>query len=165
GVLALAAQLLGDRAHVAGCPGDPLAGLGRALVDLVAEPAPCLAERASRLVLGHRGLLPDLILDLVGGATALAGRPDRDGRGVGAVLAHGVSFLLDLNAPSAWRSRLCSPGTGVKTPDLAFRRSAGSGAGGLRYQGQVALRTRPAPPRGGPRARGGGRPPAGRRPG
>jgi hypothetical protein len=46
---------------------DLIAGLGRALVDLVTEPPASLPERAPGLVLGQLGLVADLVFDLVGG--------------------------------------------------------------------------------------------------
>jgi hypothetical protein len=65
--LPLVAQLLGYAPHVLGGRLDLVAGLGRALVDLIAEPAAGLCERAAALVLGQLGLVADLVLDLVDG--------------------------------------------------------------------------------------------------
>src|SRR4029453_7102877 len=118
GILALAAQLVGDGAHIGSGPGDTLAGLGRALVDLVAEPAPGLPERPSRLVLGHLGLVADLVLDLVGGRPAVGGRPE-------ARISH-VALLSMRRQPAASSKRFRLPlsNTGRNPPN---RTTAGWG--------------------------------------
>ena len=134
GILALVARLLGDRAHIGSGPGDTLAGLGRALVDLVAKPASGLPERPSRLVLGHLGLVADLVLDLVGGRPAVGGRPE-------ARIGH-VALLSMRRQPDASSKRFRLPLSDTGRTRLIGRRPAG--ASGDRRRRARGCRTWPA---------------------
>jgi hypothetical protein len=72
---------------------DLVAGLGRALVDLVAEPTAGLPERPLSLLLGQLGLVADLVFDLLGGRRVSGrGRPER-----------GISHQLPFHAVAAGR--------------------------------------------------------------